>query len=70
MNDIEKILSRRDGHPRLALLKQIDLASDLLQAQLADFKNLIRDRKIVSYYETGQTRTLEYVRGNYCDTLD
>jgi hypothetical protein len=34
----------------------------LLASQLADFKNLIRDRKVVSFYETEQTRQLELVR--------
>jgi hypothetical protein len=29
--------------------------------QLVDFKNLIRDRKVVSFYETEQTRALELV---------
>jgi hypothetical protein len=35
--------------------------SDLLAFQLADFKNLIRDRKMISFYETRQTRQLEFV---------
>jgi hypothetical protein len=50
-----------DNHPRSALLEQIKSKSDVLAFQLADFKNLIRDRKVVSFYEMGQTRQLEFV---------
>jgi hypothetical protein len=61
VDDIQKLLAGQDNHPRSALLQQIRSKSDLLASQLADFKNLIRDRKIVSFYETGQTRQLEFV---------
>lgn len=61
INDIQKMLAEQENHPRNALLQQINLKSDLLISQLADFKNLIRDRKIVSFYETQQTRQLELV---------
>ncbi|USP82831.1 hypothetical protein yc1106_10105 [Curvularia clavata] len=61
IDDIGKMLAREEESPRSALLKQIRVKSDLLAVQLADFKNLIRDRKIVSFYETGQTRRLEFV---------
>ncbi|KAM5358060.1 hypothetical protein ACJZ2D_015635 [Fusarium nematophilum] len=60
VDDIQKMLAGKDNHPRSALLQQIRDKSDLLAFQLADFKNLIRDRKIVSFYETGQTRQLEF----------
>ncbi|KAF2186789.1 hypothetical protein K469DRAFT_570907 [Zopfia rhizophila CBS 207.26] len=60
VDDIQKMLAGQDNHPRSALLKQIRSKSDLLAFQLADFKNLIRDRKIISFYETGQTRQLEF----------
>ncbi|KAM6510829.1 hypothetical protein FSOLCH5_011275 [Fusarium solani] len=46
VDDIQKMLAGQYNHPRTF--------------QLADFKNLIRDRKIVSFYETGQTRQLEF----------
>lgn len=62
VNDIEKMLAGQDNHPRSALLQQIGGKSDLLENQLVDFKNLVRDRKIVSFYETGQTRQLQFVR--------
>ena len=64
VDDIQKMLERQGNHPRSALLQQISSKSDLLAIQLADFKNLIRDRKIVSFYETGQTRQLEFVRSS------
>ncbi|KAH8727391.1 hypothetical protein GQ44DRAFT_758100 [Phaeosphaeriaceae sp. PMI808] len=60
VDDIQKMLGGQDNHPRSALLEQIRAKSDLLAFQLADFKNLIRDRKVVSFYETGQTRQLEF----------
>lgn len=61
VDDIQKMLAREVNHPRSVLLQQIREKSDLLAFQLADFKNLIRDRKIVSFYETGQTKQLEFV---------
>lgn len=61
VDDIQKMVAGQDNHPRGALLEQIRSKSDLLAIQLADFKNLIRDRKVVSFYETLQTRQLEFV---------
>ena len=58
-DDIEDDCEDEDQHPRMELLKQIEQKSDLLIYQLADFKNLIRDRKIVSFCEMQQTRRLE-----------
>jgi hypothetical protein len=67
VDDIQKMLAGQDNHPRSALLEQIKSKSELLAYQLVDFKNLIRDRKIVSFFETGQTRQLEFVR---CTGID
>jgi hypothetical protein len=61
VDDIQKMLAGEGNHPRSVLLQQIREKSDLLAFQLADFKNLIRDRKIISFYETGQTKKLEFV---------
>jgi hypothetical protein len=61
VDDIQKMVAGQDNHPRNALLEQIRSKSDVLAFQLADFRNLIRDRKVVSFYETGQTRQLEFV---------
>ncbi|KAJ5745112.1 hypothetical protein N7520_010294 [Penicillium odoratum] len=58
MDDIQQMLAGDGRHPRGQLLQQISSKSDLLIHQLADFKNLIRDRKVVSFYETEQTRRL------------
>jgi hypothetical protein len=66
VDDVQKMLAGEDGHPRKELLKQIKEKSDLLAAQLDDFRNLVRDRKVVSFYETRQTRQLQFVR--CCDT--
>jgi hypothetical protein len=62
VDDIQKMLEGQGSHPRSQLLQQIRSKSDVLAFHLADFKNLIRDRKIVSFYETGQTRQLQFVR--------
>ena len=61
VDDIQKMVSGQDNHPRSALLEQIRSKSDLLAFQLVDFRNLIRDRKVVSFCEMGQTRQLEFV---------
>lgn len=61
VDDIQKMVVGQDSHPRSALLEQIRSKSDLLAFQLDDFRNLIRDRKVVSFYEMGQTRKLEFV---------
>ena len=62
VDDIEKMLVEHGNHPRRALLQQIRAKSELLAIQLAAFKNLIRDQKVISFYETEQTRRLEFVR--------
>ena len=64
VDDIQQMLASNGNHPREKLLQQISRQSDLLIHQLADFKNLIRDRKVVSFYETGQTRQLVFVCNN------
>jgi hypothetical protein len=62
VDDIKRMVAGEDDHPRAELLEQIKVKSNLLMYQLVDFKNLIRDRKIVSFYETQQTRQLKLVR--------
>lgn len=62
VDDMQKMLARLSSHPRNVLLKQLETKSDLLAYQLVDFRNLIGDRKIVSLFETEQTRQLEFVR--------
>ncbi|KAK2608508.1 hypothetical protein QQS21_002970 [Conoideocrella luteorostrata] len=59
VDDVQKMLSGQE-HPRNGLLKEINTSSDSLASQLAQFKNVIRDRKVVSFYETAQTRKLEF----------
>ena len=64
VNDIQKMLAGEDSHPRRGLLEQIRERSDLLASQLDNFRNIIQDRKVVSFYETRQTRQLQFVRGS------
>ncbi|OCK89218.1 uncharacterized protein K441DRAFT_668038 [Cenococcum geophilum 1.58] len=59
VEDIRMMLACQDNHPRHVLLQRINRESDLT-SQLVDFKNLIRDRRIVGFYETEQTRRLEF----------
>ena len=66
IDDIQCMISGEDRHPRADLLEQIKVKSDLLINQLVDFKNLIRDRKIVSFYEMQQTRRLKLVSFPVC----
>ena len=47
--------------PRNDLLKQISLNSLDLRTQLKDFKLQLRDRKVVSFFETLQSRRLKFV---------
>ncbi|KAF5000041.1 hypothetical protein FGRMN_2052 [Fusarium graminum] len=46
MDDIQKMLAQEGNNSRNALLQLIREKSELLAYQLADFKNLIRDRKV------------------------
>lgn len=61
-DDIQQMLAGDKNYPREQLLRSISSKSDLIIHQLADFKNVIRDRKVVSFYETKQTRQLVLVR--------
>lgn len=61
VDNIQKMLAGEDSHPRKKLLDQIKEKSDLLALQLDDFRNLIQDRKIMSFYEREQTRQLQFV---------
>jgi len=58
VDDMQRTVAGEDQRPRKKLLEQIKQKSDQLINQLVDFKNLIRDRKIVSFYEMHQTRRL------------
>src|SRR5450432_1074947 len=60
IDDIQSMIA--EDHARNNLFQQITSKSGLLINQKDDFTNLIRDRKIVSFFETEQTRRLEWVR--------
>jgi protein SERAC1 len=63
VDDIQKMLSERGmgPHPREALVKQIEEGSGSLAERVSSFKEIIRGRKIVSFYETVQTKRLAQV---------
>lgn len=59
---IEDILSIIGGdNPRRGLVEELREKSLSLQSQISDFRNLARDYKIVSFYETQQSRRLKWV---------
>lgn len=58
IDDIQSMLGEDPSHPRAVLVNEIKQQSQRLSDQLCDFKNLIRDRKIVSFVEMQQTRRL------------
>jgi hypothetical protein len=58
INDIQKMPTDQNNHSRNVLLQQFRFKSDFLTFQLTNFKNLIRDRKMINFYETKQTRQL------------
>ncbi|KAL4745854.1 hypothetical protein BDW72DRAFT_186006 [Aspergillus terricola var. indicus] len=60
IDDIQQMLAKSGNYSREHLLQQISRRSDVLAHQLADFKNLIRDRKVISFYETKQTKQLVF----------
>ena len=61
IDDMKQITEGEENHPRDDLLRDLKLNSSPLIQQLDAFKNLIKDRKVVSFYETRQTRRLEWV---------
>jgi hypothetical protein len=59
VSDMQQMIGK--DHPRQELLGQISVKSHLLADQLANFKNIIEDRKIISFYERQQTGQLKMV---------
>ncbi|KAF8252046.1 hypothetical protein K440DRAFT_658313 [Wilcoxina mikolae CBS 423.85] len=55
----------QEDHSRQELLDQIDRKSHLLKSQLADFRNILDDRKVFSFYEMQQIGRLEQIRRHY-----
>lgn len=66
IDDIQHMIAGKDLHPMNRLLEEIKAEAGPLIRQLTNFKNEIRDRKIISFYETEQTRRLELVRYLLC----
>jgi protein SERAC1 len=48
-------------NPRRSLLHETEPESDVLRIQVTDFKNIVGDRKIASFYETEPTPTPQMV---------
>jgi hypothetical protein len=59
IDDIKQMVSIE--HPRSDLLQSIEEKSTRLQEQLEDFKNILKGRKVVSFYEKKMTRGLVFV---------
>ncbi|ORX95666.1 hypothetical protein BCR34DRAFT_498311 [Clohesyomyces aquaticus] len=58
---IEDILSMiGGGNPRRGLVEELREKSSSLESQISDFRNLARDYKIVSFYETQQSKRLKW----------
>ena len=45
-----------EAHPRTGLIQQIDLNSEDLRDQLKDLRFLLGNRKVVTFYETQESR--------------
>jgi hypothetical protein len=60
VTDMRRMLP--DQHPRQELLDQISTKSQLLADQLANFKNIVENRRLISFYERQQTPGLKEVR--------
>lgn len=66
IDDMKQITEGEENHPWDDLLRDLKLNSSPLIQQLDAFKNLIKDRKVVSFYETRQTRRLEWDNDRQC----
>ncbi|KAI9657407.1 MAG: hypothetical protein M1821_003089 [Bathelium mastoideum] len=62
MKDIKQMLAGQSKHPRNELLQQISDESSYLAIHFGEFRDVIRDRKVVSFYETRQTQELQFDR--------
>ena len=61
VDDIRKVIAAQPNHPRGPLLDEIEEKSSKLAYISTKFKSLVGDRKIVSFYEVEQSRTLDQV---------
>ena len=60
VEDMKRIMGQEE-HPRTGLLHQINTDSKELHHQLVDFKDILYDRKVISFYETEQSQRLQRV---------
>ncbi|KAI9688231.1 MAG: hypothetical protein M1822_001737 [Bathelium mastoideum] len=68
MNDMKQMLDGQDKHPRKELIQQISDESSYLAFRFSEFRDVIRDRKVVSFYETRQTQQLQFDSVQNCWT--
>ena len=60
IEDMKRIMGT-EQHPRTGLVHQINIDSETLKGQLLDFKDILDDTKVVTFYETEQSRRLQRV---------
>ena len=58
VEDMKEIMGA-EGNSRHDLIHQIRIESKQLRQQLGDFKDVLHDRKVVTFYETEQSRRLK-----------
>ncbi|EKG20604.1 Actin-like protein [Macrophomina phaseolina MS6] len=63
MDNIRKFIPETN-HPRHALLNQLQLNSEVLLDKLTLFKEILGDRRIMSFYEVDQTQQLAEVNSS------
>jgi hypothetical protein len=68
VDEIREMLAN-PNHPRLDLLGQIDSSNHFLDDELRRFKNVLKERKVVSFYERRQTRQLVRGQRTWLDVL-
>lgn len=61
VEDIRKMISNEEDHPRNTLLDQINTNASALISELSRFRNIIGERRIISFFEQRQTRGLARV---------
>jgi hypothetical protein len=62
IEDVISMVKEESQQQRIPLLEEINRASQLITSELESFINLAVDLKILSFYETGQTRKVIKVR--------
>lgn len=64
IDDVINMVEAESQHQRIPLLKEINKTSEFITSELESFINLAARLKILSFYETAQTRQVMKVRAN------